>query len=63
MTDKLLSPTQLGELRLDNHLVMAPLTRARASQGHMPNAMMAEHYAQRASAGLIIVEADYDQRG
>jgi len=63
MTDKLLSPTQLGELRLDNHLVMAPLTRARASQGHMPNAMMAEHYAQRASAGLIIVEATMISEG
>lgn len=63
MTDKLLSPTQLGELRLDNHLVMAPLTRARASKGHMPNAMMAEHYAQRASAGLIIVEATMISEG
>ncbi len=36
---------------------MAPLTRCRASEGRVPNAMMAEYYTQRASAGLIISEA------
>ncbi|MCH8618175.1 alkene reductase [Undibacterium sp. TS12] len=35
---------------------MAPLTRARADAGHMPNALMAEYYSQRASAGLIVTE-------
>ena len=37
-------------------MFMAPLTRARADAGHMPNALMAEYYAQRASAGLVITE-------
>ena len=50
------SPLQLGALRLPNRLVMAPLTRARAGTTHVPNALMAEYYAQRASAGLIITE-------
>jgi 2,4-dienoyl-CoA reductase-like NADH-dependent reductase (Old Yellow Enzyme family) len=38
-------------------MIMAPLTRCRASAGRVPNAMMAEYYAQRASAGLILSEA------
>lgn len=50
------SPLQVGALTLPNRLLMAPLTRTRASAGHMPNALMAEYYAQRASAGLIITE-------
>lgn len=50
------SSLQLGALTLPNRLLMAPLTRTRASAGHMPNALMAEYYAQRASAGLIITE-------
>jgi len=53
----LLSPVQIGAWELPNRLVMAPLTRCRASEGRVPNAMMAEYYAQRASAGLIISEA------
>lgn len=48
---------QMGELSLKNRVVMAPLTRCRASEGRVPNALMAEYYAQRASAGLIITEA------
>lgn len=52
----LLTPVQLGALTLPNRTLMAPLTRTRASEGHMPNALMAEYYAQRASAGLIITE-------
>ena len=48
---------QLGNLKLQNRLVMAPLTRCRCDAGRVPNAMMAEYYAQRASAGLIIGEA------
>ncbi|MBP0001064.1 MAG: alkene reductase [Cyanobacteria bacterium SID2] len=53
----LLSPFELGDLHLNNRVVMAPLTRARAGIERMPNALMAEYYAQRASAGLIISEA------
>ena len=52
----LLTPMQLGALSLPNRMLMAPLTRTRASAGHLPNALMAEYYAQRASAGLIITE-------
>lgn len=56
MTEQLFTPIQLGQLHLKNRMVMAPLTRARSSEGHMPNALMAEYYAQRASAGLLITE-------
>ena len=55
MSQKLFSPAQLGPLTLQNHIVMAPMTRARAL-GNVPNAMIAEYYDQRASAGLIITE-------
>ncbi|HUX81790.1 MAG TPA: alkene reductase [Halothiobacillus sp.] len=50
-------PLQVGELNLPNRIVMAPLTRCRASPGRIPNELMAVYYAQRASAGLIISEA------
>jgi len=50
-------PITLGDLQLANRIVMAPLTRCRADEGRVPNAMMAEYYVQRASAGLIISEA------
>lgn len=53
----LFDPLQLGELLLPNRIVMAPLTRSRAGAQRIPNALMAEYYAQRASAGLIITEA------
>ena len=53
----LLSSVRLGDLSLKNRVVMAPLTRARAGAERLPNALMAEYYAQRASAGLIISEA------
>ena len=53
----LLSPVTIGAWKLPNRIIMAPLTRCRASEGRVPNAMMAEYYAQRASAGLIISEA------
>ena len=52
----LFDPLTLGDLALPNRIVMAPLTRLRASAGHVPNRLMAEYYAQRASAGLIISE-------
>ncbi len=51
----LFSKASLGPLELQNHLVMAPMTRNRAV-GNVPNDVMAEYYAQRASAGLIITE-------
>ena len=51
----LFSKTTLGALPLKNHLVMAPLTRSRAT-GNVPNDLMAEYYGQRAGMGLIITE-------
>jgi 2,4-dienoyl-CoA reductase-like NADH-dependent reductase (Old Yellow Enzyme family) len=54
---QLFEPLQAGELSLPNRVVMAPLTRCRASAGRVPNALMADYYAQRASAGLILTEA------
>ena len=57
MTDPLFTPLQAGALLLPNRLVMAPLTRCRASAGRVPNALMAEYYAQRSSFGLILSEA------
>ncbi|MDQ2821516.1 MAG: alkene reductase [Pseudomonadota bacterium] len=54
----LFDPLQVGDLTLPNRIIMAPLTRAHApGTGRVPNALMAEYYAQRASAGLIISEA------
>lgn len=53
----LFTPIQVGDLNLPNRVIMAPLTRCRASEGRVPNALMAEYYAQRASAGLILTEA------
>ena len=53
----LFDPLVLGALTLPNRILMAPLTRARAGRSHIANALMAEHYAQRASAGLLIAEA------
>jgi 2,4-dienoyl-CoA reductase-like NADH-dependent reductase (Old Yellow Enzyme family) len=55
--NNLIEPLQIGELRLPNRVVLAPLTRCRSSEGRVPNALMAEYYAQRASAGLILTEA------
>lgn len=57
MIPTLFSPIQLGSLALPNRIFMAPLTRCRASEGHVPNDLNAEYYAQRATAGLIISEA------
>ncbi|AVD84663.1 alkene reductase [Pseudomonas sp. SWI6] len=53
----LFDPITLGELQLPNRIIMAPLTRCRADEGRVPNALMAEYYVQRASAGLILSEA------
>lgn len=51
----LFSKTTLGPLTLQNRIVMAPLTRSRAV-GNVPNELMAQYYAERASVGLIITE-------
>lgn len=53
----LFTPLPLGDLTLPNRMIMAPLTRARAGASRVPNAMMAQYYSDRASAGLIISEA------
>ena len=53
--NKLLAPYNKGSLQLKNHLVMAPMTRSRAIN-NLPNELMAEYYAQRSGAGLIITE-------
>ena len=53
----LFDPLEVGDLVLPNRILMAPLTRSRAGATRMPNALMAEYYAQRASAGLILSEA------
>ncbi|PWF43391.1 alkene reductase [Massilia glaciei] len=54
----LFDPITIGDLELPNRVIMAPLTRARAIGGaRVPNALMAEYYVQRASAGLILSEA------
>lgn len=47
----------MGALLLPNRILMAPLTRTRADAEHVPGALIAAHYAQRASAGLLIAEA------
>ena len=52
----LFQPVQLGPYQLANRIVMAPLTRSRAGADGVPRPLMAEYYAQRASAGLIIAE-------
>src|SRR6185503_19147094 len=51
----LFSKTVVKSLGLQNRLVMAPMTRSRAI-GNVPNDLMAEYYAQRASLGLVITE-------
>ena len=51
----LFSPASLDGLALQNHVVMAPLTRSRATN-NIPNDLMTQYYAQRASVGLIITE-------
>lgn len=57
MSNPLFSPVKIGELSAPNRVVMAPLTRLRSSPGRVPNALMAEYYAQRASSGFILSEA------
>ena len=57
-TNHLFTPLKVGDLELPNRVIMAPLTRSRAVGGdRVPNDLMAQYYAQRASAGLILSEA------
>ena len=53
----LFKPMNLDQITLKNRIIMAPLTRGRASSDGVPSDLMAQYYAQRASAGLIIAEA------
>ncbi len=55
----LFTPITLGALALDNRVVMAPLTRLRATADGVPTAVMVEHYRQRATIGLIVTEGTY----
>ena len=63
--EQLFQPMTLGAYKLKNRIILPPLTRSRSSQpGNIPNALMAEYYAQRASAGLLITEgAQIEPRG
>jgi 2,4-dienoyl-CoA reductase-like NADH-dependent reductase (Old Yellow Enzyme family) len=55
----LFSPLRLGDLHLANRITMAPLTRLRADENGVPGALIAEHYTQRASLGLIVTEGTF----
>jgi N-ethylmaleimide reductase len=59
----LFTPLQAGALTLPNRILLAPLTRCRADADHVPTAIMAEYYAQRASGGLLIAEATMAMEG
>jgi N-ethylmaleimide reductase len=53
----LFDPITVGAIDAPNRIMMAPLTRGRATRSHVPTPLMGEYYSQRASAGLIISEA------
>lgn len=57
MTPTLFTPLQVGDIQIPNRIIMAPLTRCRASEGRVPNDLMRDYYVQRASAGFILTEA------
>jgi N-ethylmaleimide reductase len=56
MSYQLFEPAQVGAVTLRNRIAMAPMTRCRATADHLPTALMATYYAQRADAGLLITE-------
>ena len=56
MTSILLEPFRLHDLTLPNRIALAPMTRGRAGAARLPNRLMAEYYAQRSSAGLLVTE-------
>ncbi len=53
----LFDPIRIGQLTLPNRIIMAPLTRGRTGAEGVPSKLVAEYYAQRAEAGLLISEA------
>lgn len=55
----LFSPLTLGDIKISNRLVMAPLTRSRSSKDGVPTEQVVEYYRQRASMGLIVTEGTY----
>ena len=57
MTTALFQSFRLHDLILPNRIVLAPMTRGRAGVARLPNRLIAEYYAQRSSAGLLITEA------
>src|SRR4051812_2044213 len=57
----LFTPLTIGTLRLPSRVVMAPMTRLRAHADGTPTSIMADYYAQRASAGLIVSEGIWPQ--
>jgi N-ethylmaleimide reductase len=57
LISRLFDPITLGAIHAPNRIIMAPLTRGRATRDHVPTPLMGEYYRQRASAGLIISEA------
>ena len=57
MSTSLFDPIQIGDSQLKNRFVMAPMTRGRADKDRVPQAFVADYYAQRASVGLIVSEA------
>lgn len=59
----LFDPLRLGAVTAPNRIFLAPLTRCRAGEEHLPNALMAEYYAQRATGGLLIAEATMAMEG
>lgn len=57
MNNDIFAPLKVGDIELQNRVIMAPMTRSRAAQpGDIPTELNAQYYAQRASAGLIITE-------
>ncbi len=55
----LYEPTRFGALNLSNRVVMAPLTRTRATEDGVPTDIMVEYYRQRAGQGLIVTEGTW----
>lgn len=55
----LFQPLKIGDITLENRILMAPMTRCRAGPDGIPVSMMADYYAQRAGAGLIVSEATH----
>eukprot|EP00796_Vickermania_ingenoplastis_P012252 gene12252-biopygen8980 len=61
--DALMTPLKVGRYTMRNRVVMAPLTRCRADDEHVPTDLMVEYYGQRASMGLIVTEATQIREG